>query len=64
LGYEVYSSDENYIVKVRFEYIKHNTSVAFPSVLLFFNEISKIKYTITSKYCPEKINGEIIVVND
>lgn len=63
-GYEVYSSGENYIVKVRFEYIKHNKSVAFPSVILFFNEISKIKYTITSKHCPEKIDGEIILVND
>lgn len=62
-GYDVYSSAENYVVKMGFDYIKHNTHVAFPSVLLFFEDISEIEYIITSKRCAEKVSGKIMLNN-
>lgn len=60
-GFDVYLTDENYIVKIKFDYIKHNTSVAFPAIILLFDDISEIPYTITSKHCAEKVNGTILV---
>ena len=63
-GYDVYSADDMYIVKIKFDYIKHNTSVAFPSMILLHNDISEIPYTITSKHCPEKITGIISVIKE
>lgn len=60
-GFDVYLTDENYIVKIKFDYIKHNTSVAFPSIILLFSDITDIPYTITSKHCAEKVSGNISV---
>ena len=61
LGVDVYPADDKYIVKIRFDYIKHNTSVAFPAIILFFEDISEIPYTITSKHRAEKVNGTLLV---
>ena len=61
LGFEAYTTETNNIIKIKFEYIKHNTSVAFPSILLLISDITEIPYTITSKHCPEKLNGVITV---
>lgn len=62
LGVDVYPADDKYIVKIKFEYIKHNTSVAFPAVILLFDDISEIPYTITSKHRAERVNGTILVI--
>ncbi len=61
LGVNVYPANDNYIVKIQFDYIKHNTSVAFPAIILLLDDISEIAYTITSKHCAEKVNGTILV---
>ncbi|MCR4646685.1 MAG: hypothetical protein K5695_14960 [Oscillospiraceae bacterium] len=61
-GFEVYSTDKYYVVKIKFDYIKHNTSVAFPSIILLFNDITDIPYTITSKRNAAIINGTITVI--
>lgn len=60
-GYDVYLAEDKYIVKIKFDYIKHNTSVAFPSMILLRHDINGIPFTITSKHCPEKITGVLSV---
>ena len=40
--YSIYSSGDNYIVKLKVDYIKHNTTVAFPSVLFVKGEIKEM----------------------
>ena len=61
-GYDVYFAEDKYIVKIKFDYIKHNTSVAFPSMFLLHHDINEIPFTITSKHCPEKITGVLSVI--
>ena len=46
--YSIYPSGDNYILKLKVDYIKHNTSVAFPSVLFLTEVITGIPYIITS----------------
>lgn len=46
--YSIYSNDDKYIVKLKVDYIKHNTTVAFPSVLFVKDRIIEIPYKITA----------------
>ena len=55
--YSIYSSRENYIVKLKVDYIKHNTTVAFPSILFVKDKITEIPYKITSKNNPDVVKG-------
>ena len=55
--YSIYSSEDNYIIKLKVDYIKHNTTVAFPTVLFVKNEITEIPYKITSKNNPDVMEG-------
>lgn len=55
--YAFYSSENKYIVKLKVDYIKHNTTVAFPTVLFVKNEIVEIPYKITSKNNPDVVEG-------
>ena len=59
--YNVYQKGDSYIVKLKFNYIKHNTVVAFPSVIFLKNKPSNIPYKITSKNNPDVIEGTLIV---
>lgn len=59
--YSVYSKQEVYIIKLKVDYIKHNTTVAFPSVLFVKGQIEKIPYKITSKNNPEVVKGVLMV---
>jgi len=59
--YSIYSSGENYIVKLKMDYIKHNTCVAFPSVLFIKGDVESIPYKITSKNSPDVVEGVINV---
>lgn len=43
------------------DYIKHNTTVAFPTILFVKNEIDEIPYKITSKNNPDVVEGCIKV---
>lgn len=61
--YEVYPDKENYICKLRFDYIKHHTVVAFPTPLLLKGIPKEIMYTITSKNAADVIHGTISVVD-
>ena len=59
--YAIYSSEDKFIVKLKIEYIKHNTTVACPTVLFVKKEIVEIPYRITSKNNPDVVEGNIKV---
>lgn len=59
--YSIYSSGDNYIVKLKVDYIKHNTTVAFPSILFVKDEIIEIPYKITSKNNPDIVTATLKV---
>ena len=61
--YSIYENCDDYKVKLKLDYIKHNTSVAFPSVLLLKDKIENIPYEITSKNNPEIVKGVLSVQN-
>lgn len=58
-NYEFYEDDEHDIISFNIGYIKKNTKIAFPSLLLFNNEIDEIKYEINSKYATEVFSGTL-----
>ena len=60
-AYSVFQEDDRCILKLKVEYIKHNTAVAFPSVILVDNNLELIPYSITSKHFPEQVKGTIAV---
>lgn len=62
--YSIYPSTDNYIIKLKVDYIKHNTTVAFPSVLYVKDAIAEIPYKITSKNNPEVVNGILKVLSE
>ena len=55
--YSIFSDGDNYVVKLTFDYIKHNTVVAFPTVLLVKDDPKQILYKITSKHNPNVVEG-------
>lgn len=55
--YAIYPDNDKFIVKLKVDYIKHNTTVAFPSILFVSEIISEIPYKIISKYNPNVIEG-------
>lgn len=61
--YSIYPNKGNYIIKLKVDYIKHNTTVAFPSVLFVKGEIKEIPYKITSKNNPDIVKGMLKVKN-
>lgn len=61
--YSIYSNNDNYIVKLKVDYIKHNTTVAFPSILFVKDKIMEIPYKITSKNNPDVVEGILKVQN-
>lgn len=62
--YSCFDEGEKYIVKLKYDYIKHNTIIAFPSVIFVKELFDGIPYTITSKNSPEVVSGEIKVTDD
>lgn len=62
--YSCFDEGDNYIVKLKFDYIKHNTTIAFPSVIFIKEPFGSIPYTITSKNSPKVVSGEIKITDD
>ena len=62
--YSCFDEGEDYIVKLKFDYIKHNTTIAFPSIIFIKEPFNSIPYTITSKNSPEIVSGEIKIAED
>lgn len=62
--YSCFDEGEKYIVKLKYDYIKHNTTIAFPSVMFIKEPFGAIPYTITSKNSPKVVTGEINITYD
>ena len=62
--YAVYPVGDDYIIKLKVDYIKHNTTVAFPSILFVKDKIPEIPYKITSKNNPDVVEGTLKVANN
>lgn len=60
--YKFYKRGDVEVVSFHVDYLKHNTSMTFPSVLVFENVPEVIEYEITSKHTPEIIKGKITLV--
>ena len=61
--YEFFEENGYSIVKLHVDYIKHNTSVAFPTPIFVNQELNSIKYKIRSKHSAAEIDGEIAITN-
>lgn len=61
--YSVYEDGTNYLVKLNFDYIKHNTAVALPTPIFVHHHVDSIEYKITSKHSPDVVSGKIKVYN-
>lgn len=59
--YSIFEEGDLCIVKLKVEYIKHNTTIAFPSVIFIQGACNSIDYTITSKNSPEVTQGKIAI---
>ena len=60
-AYSVFHEDDKCILKLKIDYIKHNTAVSFPSVIFVNCDLELISYSITSKHCPDQVRGTISV---
>lgn len=61
--YKVFQEDEDIIVKLHIDYLKHKTAVAFPTVIFITNDIANIPYTITSKHSDKIVSGVLKPAN-
>ncbi len=57
--YEVFEEDEYDVIKFNVSYIKHSSSINFPSFLLFKQKPKKLIYKIVSKHSNRILEGEI-----
>ena len=62
--YNYYDKKDKDIISFHISYLKHNTTIAFPSVLLFKKTPTEIEYEITSKHLPDITKGKISVIKD
>lgn len=62
-GYEFFEENGYSIVKLHVDYIKHNTSVAFPTPIFVNKKLNCIKYKIRSKHTSLEIDGNIEIIN-
>lgn len=59
--YKVYEDGVYFIIKLKFDYIKHNTIIAFPTVIFVKETFGSIDYSITSKNIAEVVHGTLQV---
>lgn len=60
--YSIYPVGNRFIIKLKVDYLKHNTTVAFPTILLLKETFDEIPYKITSQNTPEVVKGCLKVV--
>ena len=58
--YTVYSDEQHDIIKLKFDYIKHHTAIAFPTGILLKRIPNTVQYEITSRNCADIIRGKLI----
>ena len=59
--YEIFEEKDQYVMKVKFDYVKHHTVIAFPSPIFLQKVPNEIEYTITSRNYPDIISGKLLV---
>ena len=59
--YEFFLEGNTVVVKLHVDYIKHNTVVAFPSVIFVSERLSQFDYSIKSKNLETETAGTIII---
>ena len=57
--YELFEKEDCDVLTFHVDYLKHNTRMAFPSVLVFHDIPESIDYEITSKHSADVIKGKI-----
>ena len=57
--YELFEKEDCDVLTFHVNYLKHNTRMAFPSVLIFNDVPESIDYEMTSKHSPDVIKGKI-----
>ena len=60
--YDIFENQNEDILVIHLEYLKHNTKIAFPSVLVFENVPNTIPYEIYSKHSSEVTHGVLQMV--
>lgn len=55
--FEIYEKDDEDVLVIHLDYLKHNTKMALPSVLVFKNVPDTISYEISSKHTSEVTCG-------
>ncbi len=55
--YSVFTQGACKVVKLKFDYVKHNTIVAFPTPLFITADVKSVSYKITSKHNPAVKEG-------
>lgn len=55
--FEIYEKDDEDVLVIHLDYLKHNTKMALPSVLVFKNVPETISYEISSKHTSEVTCG-------
>lgn len=60
--YDIFEDGNCFIIKLKFDYIKHNTTVAFPTVIFIKEAFGSIDYSITSKNVPNIIHDSLKLV--
>ena len=59
--YEIFAEKDQCIMKVKFDYIKHHTVIAFPTPIFLQQALTEIEYTITSQNSPDILLGKLLV---
>lgn len=60
--YSIYLEGEQYVLRLKFDYIKHHTAVAFPTPIFVKRAPNEIVYEITSKNSSDVIQGKLNVL--
>ncbi len=60
--YEIFEKQDCDVLVFHVNYLKHNSKIAFPSVLLFKEKPNYIEYEIKSKHNPEVKKGKIKIL--
>lgn len=61
--YKVIEKSDSDVLMFNIDYLKHNSSVAFPSALMLKRVPETIEYEINSKFIPEVIKGTLVLKN-
>ncbi len=60
---DVYLDNEQYVIKVKVDYLKHHSIVAFPTPILLCGTPNIVEYRITSKNAADILAGKIDIVS-